>query len=131
MIGAGRAGGVRLRWHDGRLLLRHHAHRVDREPEPEARDLYDLLQQAQAEAVAAARVGTTCEAVDTTARSVSASGGYGDAFIHRTGHGIGLEAHEDPYIVAGNTSRSRLVMPFRWSPGSTCPDGLEPASRTS
>jgi Xaa-Pro aminopeptidase len=72
-------------------------------PTPEARDLYDLLRHAQREAVAAARVGTTCEAVDTTARSRISEGGYGDAFIHRTGHGIGLEAHEDPYIVAGNT----------------------------
>ena len=55
------------------------------------------------QAVAAAAVGTTCEEVDGAARSVIAAGGYGDAFIHRTGHGIGLEEHEDPYIVAGNT----------------------------
>ena len=53
--------------------------------------------------MAAAVVGATCEAVDGAARAVIAEGGYGDAFIHRTGHGIGLEEHEDPYIVAGNT----------------------------
>jgi len=72
-------------------------------PTDEAMELYGLLQQAQADAVAAARVGTTCEAVDGTARTMISEGGYGDAFIHRTGHGIGLEEHEDPYIVAGNT----------------------------
>ncbi len=71
-------------------------------PTGEAKELYDLLQRAQADAVAAARVGTTCEAVDGAARTVIAEGGYGEAFIHRTGHGIGLEEHEDPYIVAGN-----------------------------
>jgi Xaa-Pro aminopeptidase len=71
-------------------------------PDGEAKEFYQVLQQAQAEAVAAATVGTTCEAVDHRARSLIAAAGYGDAFIHRTGHGIGLEEHEDPYIVAGN-----------------------------
>jgi Xaa-Pro aminopeptidase len=73
------------------------------EPTGEAQELYSLLQRAQADAVAAAVVGVACETVDSTARSVIAGGGYGEAFIHRTGHGIGLEEHEDPYIVAGNT----------------------------
>jgi Xaa-Pro aminopeptidase len=72
-------------------------------PTAEAVELYQLLRRAQADAVGAAQVGATCEAVDGTARSVISEGGYGDAFIHRTGHGIGLEEHEDPYIVAGNT----------------------------
>ena len=95
---------MRLRRNHERLLLRHHPHGVDRggQPPAEFRELYGLLQRAQAQAVAAATVGTTCEAVDGVARSVIAAGGYGDAFIHRTGHGIGLEEHEDPYIVAGN-----------------------------
>ena len=66
-------------------------------------ELYAVLEDAQAAAVAAAKVGTTCEDVDATARQRIAAGGYGEAFIHRTGHGIGLEEHEDPYIVAGNT----------------------------
>ena len=52
--------------------------------------------------MAAARVGATCEAVDEAARRVISAAGYGPAFVHRTGHGIGLEEHEDPYIVAGN-----------------------------
>ena len=51
----------------------------------------------------AATVGTPCEDVDRAAREVIADAGYGDYFIHRTGHGIGLEEHEDPYIIAGNS----------------------------
>jgi Xaa-Pro aminopeptidase len=72
------------------------------EPSGQAKELYAVLQDAQARGVAAAQVGTTCSAVDDAARSVIAAAGYGPAFIHRTGHGIGLEEHEDPYIVAGN-----------------------------
>ena len=72
------------------------------EPTAEQRAMYDLLQRAQAEGVAAATVGTPCEEVDGAARRVIADGGYGEAFIHRTGHGIGLEEHEDPYMVSGN-----------------------------
>lgn len=71
-------------------------------PGAEEEAVYRVLQEAQAQGVAAARVGTPCEAVDRAARSVIEAGGYGDAFIHRTGHGIGLEEHEDPYIVSGN-----------------------------
>jgi Xaa-Pro aminopeptidase len=72
------------------------------EPTGQAKELYAVLQDAQARGVAAAHVGTTCAAVDEAARSVIAAAGYGPDFIHRTGHGIGLEEHEDPYIVAGN-----------------------------
>ena len=73
-----------------------------REPVGEFKELYDLLQRAQAAAVESATVGTPAEGVDSAAREIIARGGFGDAFIHRTGHGIGLEEHEDPYIVAGN-----------------------------
>ena len=72
------------------------------EPTPEQREMYDVLQEAQALGVAAAQVGVTCEAVDEAARKVIDGAGYGEWFIHRTGHGIGLEEHEDPYIAAGN-----------------------------
>ncbi len=71
-------------------------------PPPEFRDLYAVLQDAQAQAVDAATVGTPCEDVDAVARRLITEGGYGDEFVHRTGHGIGIEAHEDPYVVAGN-----------------------------
>jgi len=72
------------------------------EPTPEVRDAYAVLVDAQERAVRAATVGTPCEAVDATARKVIADAGFGESFIHRTGHGIGAEAHEEPYIVAGN-----------------------------
>ncbi len=72
------------------------------EPSAEERTMYDVLQDAQTRGVAAARVGVSCEDVDGAARRVISDAGYGEAFIHRTGHGIGLEEHEDPYIVAGN-----------------------------
>jgi Xaa-Pro aminopeptidase len=71
-------------------------------PPEEFRRLYDVLQDAQAAAVEAAVVGTPCEAVDAAARERIAAAGFGDYFIHRTGHGIGLEEHEDPYLVSGN-----------------------------
>jgi Xaa-Pro aminopeptidase len=71
-------------------------------PTGEAEELYHVLEGAQAAAVESAAVGVSCAQVDDAARSLIAAGGYGDAFIHRTGHGIGLEEHEDPYIVAGN-----------------------------
>ncbi len=71
-------------------------------PSAEEIEMYEVLQRAQAIGVAAARTGILCEDVDGAARKEIAASGYGDAFIHRTGHGIGLEEHEDPYIVAGN-----------------------------
>jgi Xaa-Pro aminopeptidase len=87
------------------------------EPSSEVRDVYALLVDAQERAVQAATVGTTCEAVDAVARDVITAGGYGDRFIHRTGHGIGLEAHEDPYLVAGNSSPLEPGHAFSIEPG--------------
>ncbi len=72
------------------------------EPPGEFVALYSVLERAQAAAVQAAGVGTPCERVDGVARDIIAEAGYGPYFIHRTGHGIGLEEHEDPYIVGGN-----------------------------
>jgi Xaa-Pro aminopeptidase len=72
------------------------------EPPAEFRDLYAVLEEAQAAAVTAAVVGTPCEEVDGVARGIITAAGYGPHFVHRTGHGIGLDAHEDPYIVDGN-----------------------------
>lgn len=76
-------------------------------PAVEMAELYEVLQQAQTAAVAAARAGTPAEVVDEAARRRITEAGYGPQFIHRTGHGIGLEEHEDPYIVSGN--RASLV----------------------
>jgi len=71
-------------------------------PPEEFRRLYEVLQGAQAAAVAAATVGVTCASVDAAARDRIVDSGFGEYFIHRTGHGIGLEEHEDPYLVDGN-----------------------------
>ena len=73
------------------------------EPPAEVRDTYAVLAEAQEAGVRAATVGTPCAEVDAAARRVIAEAGLGDFFVHRVGHGIGQEAHEDPYMVAGNT----------------------------
>jgi Xaa-Pro aminopeptidase len=64
--------------------------------------LYDVLRDAQAAACAAVRPGITGAELDAVARGIIADAGYGDAFLHRTGHGIGRETHEEPYIVGTN-----------------------------
>jgi Xaa-Pro aminopeptidase len=87
------------------------------EPPSEFRDLYGVLQEAQAAAVAAASVGTPCQDVDGVARRIITDGGFGPQFIHRTGHGIGLEEHEDPYIVDGNAVPLSAGHAFSVEPG--------------
>jgi Xaa-Pro aminopeptidase len=89
----------------------------DGRPDPDFLTRYAVLQRAQAEASAAVRPGIACEAIDASARTVIIDAGYGDQFIHRTGHGIGLEVHEDPYIVAGNTQPLRVGHAFSIEPG--------------
>ena len=74
------------------------------EPPAEVTEAYAVLHEAQQAAVSAATVGTSCEAVDAAARRIIEAAGYGERFFHRTGHGIGVEEHEDPYLVAGNTT---------------------------
>lgn len=86
-------------------------------PVPEVADAYAVLFEAQAAAVRAATVGTSCERVDAAARDIIAAAGYGENFIHRTGHGIGVEAHEDPYIVKGNDTRLEHGHAFSIEPG--------------
>ena len=83
----------------------------------EFRDLYTVLEAAQAEAVDAAVVGTPCEDVDAVARRLITEGGYGPLFIHRVGHGIGLEEHEDPYLVGGNCTALVPGHAFSIEPG--------------
>lgn len=80
-------------------------------------DGYRVLQAAQQAAVHHARPGVTCASVDAAARDVLVEAGMGDLFIHRTGHGIGLETHEDPYIVAGNELILEPGMAFSIEPG--------------
>jgi Xaa-Pro aminopeptidase len=90
-------------------------------PPSDLAEAYAVLLDAQQAAVAAATVGTTCEAVDAAARERIASAGFGDRFIHRTGHGIGIEEHEDPYIVAGNTTALAGGHAFSVEPGIYTP----------
>jgi Xaa-Pro dipeptidase len=86
-------------------------------PPAEVQDAYDVLHEAQQAAVAAAVVGATCEEVDATARRIIAAAGFGEHFIHRTGHGIGMDAHEDPYIVQGNRRPLEAGHAFSIEPG--------------
>lgn len=79
--------------------------------------LFELLRDAQAEASSAVRPGVACERIDAVARGIIAAGGHGPDFIHRVGHGIGLETHEDPYLVAGNDEALRPGMAFSVEPG--------------
>ncbi|MGQ0823951.1 MAG: M24 family metallopeptidase [Actinomycetota bacterium] len=87
------------------------------EPSTEVRDVYAVLSEAQEAGVRAATIGTPCEDVDAAARAVIAASGYGDYFVHRVGHGIGQEAHEDPYMVAGNATPLAVGHAFSVEPG--------------
>ncbi|MEV6900509.1 Xaa-Pro peptidase family protein [Amycolatopsis sp. NPDC051372] len=78
---------------------------------------YAVLQQAQQAAVDAVRPGATAESIDAAARDVIDAAGFGEFFIHRTGHGIGLDVHEEPYIIAGNTLPLEPGMAFSVEPG--------------
>ncbi|HEX6361201.1 Xaa-Pro peptidase family protein [Actinophytocola sp.] len=78
---------------------------------------YAVLQEAQRAAVAAVRPGVLAQDVDAAARQIIADAGFGEFFIHRTGHGIGLDVHEDPYIVAGNDLPLEPGMAFSVEPG--------------
>lgn len=83
----------------------------------EVAEWYGVLHAAQQAAVAAVRPGVTAEQVDAAARQVIADAGWGEHFIHRTGHGIGLDSHEAPYIVAGNDLPLVPGMVFSVEPG--------------
>ena len=86
-------------------------------PPAEFTAYYEVLRDAQEAACAAVRPGVTAEAVDAAARTPITAAGYGPQFVHRTGHGIGLETHEDPYIVAGNAEPLAPGMAFSVEPG--------------
>lgn len=80
-------------------------------------EAWGVLRAAQEAAVAAAAPGTPCDDVDRAARAVIEEAGHGDHFIHRTGHGIGLQGHEEPYIVAGNDLPLAVGHAFSIEPG--------------
>lgn len=78
---------------------------------------YEILRDAQNAACERVRPGVTCASVDAAARDIIAAAGFGEHFIHRTGHGIGLQSHEEPYIVAGNELMLDSGMAFSVEPG--------------
>jgi Xaa-Pro aminopeptidase len=90
-------------------------------PPPELEHIYEVVAEAQAAGVGAARLGSPCSAVDDAARKVISDAGFGAYFIHRTGHGIGLEEHEDPYMVAGNSTPIVAGHAFSVEPGIYVP----------
>lgn len=87
------------------------------EPNSEVAHRYSVLQRAQQSAVSAVRPGVAAEQVDAVARGVLAAEGLAEVFVHRTGHGIGLSVHEEPYIVAGNDMPLEVGMAFSVEPG--------------
>ncbi len=87
----------------------------------EIADAYVVLHEAQAAGVAAGVVGSPCQEVDRASRAVITAAGYGEYFIHRTGHGIGMEAHEDPYMVEGNALPIEPGHAFSVEPGIYVP----------
>ncbi len=89
-------------------------------PTDRQRRIWDLVREAQEAAFRAARPGVECQAVDAAARKVVEDGGFGPGYrylTHRLGHGIGMDGHEYPYMVRGNTNRLRPGMCFTDEPG--------------
>jgi Xaa-Pro aminopeptidase len=83
--------------------------------------VFEVVREAQARATSAVRPGVPAEQIDAAARSVIAEAGYAEFFTHRVGHGIGLEVHEDPYMVAGNSTPLQPGMAFSVEPGVYLP----------
>ncbi|MGI9001739.1 MAG: M24 family metallopeptidase [Pseudonocardia sp.] len=90
---------------------------VGAEPAAAVREAYAVLLDAQERAVRAVRPGVTAEEIDAAAREPITAAGLGEGFVHRTGHGIGLDVHEEPYIVGGNPLPLEPGMAFSVEPG--------------
>ncbi|HYH27816.1 MAG TPA: aminopeptidase P family protein [Actinomycetota bacterium] len=93
-------------------------------PTAELQEVYGIVREAQDRAFSTVAPGVPAQEVDRAAREVIESAGYGDRFIHRTGHGIGLEVHEDPYLVEGNDQALEVGMCFSIEPGIYLPGRL-------
>lgn len=91
------------------------------ECDPKQRRVYDVVRSAQEEGCQKAVGGVEAQSVDKATRKIIEDAGYGEFFIHRTGHGIGLEVHEEPYIVAGNSMKLADGMVFSVEPGIYVP----------
>ncbi|MFQ3535586.1 MAG: Xaa-Pro peptidase family protein [Aggregatilineales bacterium] len=86
-------------------------------PSPEIARIYETVLAANQAGIAAAKAGMPCHAVDAAARQIIAQAGYGEYFVHRTGHGLGLDIHEPPYLRAGNGQLLETGMTFTVEPG--------------
>jgi len=91
------------------------------EPTDEEREVFDVVRRAQQAGYEAVRPGVACQEVDRAARKVIDDAGYGECFIHRTGHGIGLATHEPPDMVEGETRELEPGMCFSIEPGIYLP----------
>jgi Xaa-Pro aminopeptidase len=91
------------------------------EPTAEEREVFEIVRRAQQTAFEAVRPGVECQEIDRAARRVITDAGYGEYFIHRTGHGIGLTTHEPPYMVEGETNKLEPGMCFSIEPGVYLP----------
>jgi Xaa-Pro aminopeptidase len=87
------------------------------EPTAEIREVHEIVRQAQQAGVDAVRPGVSCQEIDRAARKVITDAGYGEQFIHRTGHGIGVTTHEPPYMVEGEEQPLVPDMCFSVEPG--------------
>ena len=87
------------------------------EPSAQVRKIHEIVRRAQQAAFEAVRPGVPCQEIDRVARAVITEAGYGEEFIHRTGHGIGVTTHEPPYMVEGEEQRLRRGMCFSIEPG--------------
>lgn len=86
-------------------------------PSDEYKEVHSIVREAQEAAFQAIRPGVTCESIDAAARQVISDAGYGEYFIHRVGHGLGLDVHEEPYMVEGNKMELLPGMTFSDEPG--------------
>jgi len=86
-------------------------------PTDEYRKVYDVVRRANQIALDAVRPGATAESIDQAARDLITEAGYGEAFLHRVGHGLGMDLHEEPYLVGGNTTPLEVGMVFSDEPG--------------
>lgn len=85
-------------------------------------EMYEVLLRAQKAGVAAVKPGATAQDIDRACREVITEAGYGEYFVHRTGHGIGVEGHEEPYLLEGNEEVLEVGMAFSIEPGIYIPD---------
>ena len=90
-------------------------------PDPDVQEVHDIVRRAQQAGFEAVRPGVPCQDVDRAARAVITDAGYGDYFIHRTGHGIGVTTHEPPYMVEGEEQALETGMCFSIEPGVYLP----------